>query len=81
MTEFAGEYARLKVVGLPDSGEKNQFDILAEFINNNPKSIYIVCASASEVLYSQDSFRNYLIRNNHIIIDAAYLSNVVFFYA
>ena len=45
MTEFAGEYARLKVVGVPNSDDKNQFDILEEFINNNPKSVFIVCCS------------------------------------
>ena len=81
MTEFAGEYARLKVVGVPNSDDKNQFDILEEFIKNNPNSAFIVCCSASSANLSQESFRNHLIRNYHIIIDAAYLSNVVFFYA
>lgn len=79
MTEFAGEYARLKVVGLPDSGEKDQFDLLTEFVKNNPKSINIVCASSSPVCYTQNSYRNEIFKQE--LIDAANLSNVVFYFA
>ena len=79
MTEFAGEYAIIKVVGVDSSREKDQFDLLTEFVNNNPKSISIVCASASPVCYTQNSYRNQIFKQG--LIDAANLSNVVFYFA
>ena len=79
MTEFAGEYAIIKVVGVDSSHEKDQFDLLTEFVKNNPKSINIVCASSSPVCYTQNSYRNEIFKQE--LIDAANLSNVVFFFA
>lgn len=79
LTAFAGKYARIKVVGVDNSGAKKQFDILAEFVNNNSKSIYIVCASASPVGYNQDSYRKEIF--NQGLINAANLSNLVFYFA
>ena len=56
LTEFAKDYARIKVVGLPNPREKGWYYGLADFVNNNPNSIFIVCCSSEPFVYTQDQY-------------------------
>lgn len=79
MTEFAGNYARIKVVGVDYSRERKQIDLLAEFVNNNSHFINIACCSSTPTAYTQERYWNEIFKQR--FIDVASSSNTILFFA
>lgn len=79
LTEFAGNYARIKVVGVDYSRERKQIDLLAEFVNNNSHYINIACCSATPDTYSQERYWSEIFKQR--FIDVASSNNAVLFFA